>query len=444
MRLVGRVAALCSILVALFGVVAHAETVSVTIGVGDTILSVSGQTSPDAFVTISKDGSVIGTTAADNSGAFGQTFPAQEPGIHQLSIFAHTAGGQNTDTVSLNVNIAEHATTTVDVFLPPTILVTDNSLDFGQQLELSGEAAPSSTIIIYVNNSDYATATADAQGLWNTSLNTGALPSGQHSLFVRAVDGVGEQSYPSASRSFSVAAQRGIPPPASTAPKAPIITFPKADTVWREQTITVTGSAGGTVQIELWDGGTLIGSVWSNSQGKWSMPLQLEPKSYELRARACLDQKCSAFSPTVRFTYEPTTPIPPNEQPLKIAVPRSSFTVYERQTVPLRATVIDGQPPYRATIDWGDGKIETRTYTQDDLLFPHAYDEPGKYTVKIHIQDSQGRENTIFFTIDVQPTERPGFSFTFPVIALFLALTFLLSWLLIFTYRRWFVAAPRK
>lgn len=410
MRLVGRLIALCMVACALLGAAAHAETVTVTIGVGDTILTVSGQTSPDAFVTISKDGSVIGTTSADSDGEYSQIFPAQEPGIHQLSVFAHTTEGQNTDTVTLNVNITEHATTTAEIFLPPTITIAETNLNFGQQLALSGSSAPSSTITIYIDNSTYATATADAFGLWGTSLSTDLLASGQHSLFVRAVNGLGEQSYPSTPRNFSLAAQPSAPPPGAVTPKIPVITAPKDGIVWQEPAITVEGTADGGVQVELWDGDSLIGSVFSDRRGNWSIPLQLEPRAYELRARACLDQKCSAFSPTIRFSYEPKASVPSDGLPLKIEVPRSSFTVYEHQAVPLRAIVLDGQPPYRLNIDWGDGKTENRTFSQDDLRFSHVYDRPGKYTVRVDVRDSQGRKNSIYFSVDVKPAERPGFS----------------------------------
>jgi hypothetical protein len=439
MRLVGGLAVLCATILAFASAPAYAETVSVTIGVGDTILTVSGQSSPGAFVTISKDGGVIGTMAADGSGVFSQTFPAQEPGIHEISVFAHTSGGHNTDTVSLNVNIAEHATTTVDVFLPSTLQIPDTDLDYGQQLVVNGEAAPASTITIYIDNSTYATTTTDAQGIWSASLDTAALASGQHSLFVRVVDGFGDQSYPSAARQFSIAAQPGGPPPGSTAPSAPLITFPQADTLWREPTIVIEGTARKVVQVELWDNDTLIGSVWSDQQGAWTIPLQLDQKTYALRARACLDQKCSGFSPVVRLTYEPAGPVSPDERPLQIVVPRSSFTAYQHQTVGLSARVIDGQPPYVARIQWGDGKTETRTFALSDLRFPHAYDKPGKYTVTIDVQDAQGRKNRIHFTVDVRPVGSSTFSLIIKITLIIVlpAITLILFFVFHKRLRKW-------
>lgn len=408
----------------------RAETVDVTIGVGDTVLQVSGKTSPDAFVTISKDGGVIGTVQANSSGVYSQTFPAQDPGLHTLSVYAHTTGGNNTDTVTLTVNIAEHTTTTVSIFLPSTITVQDTDLAYGEPLILEGEAAPSSTVTAYIDNTIYGTATTDAQGNWTASFSTAALSSGQHEFFVRVTDGFGEQSYPTATRTFSLAAKATQPtsPSSGRTPSAPTITFPTPGLVWHEPTITITGSSGSEVQIELWDGDTIIGSVWSGRNGQWSLLLRLDPKEYSLRARACLDGRCSAFSPTIHFEYEPTSPISPTDQPLHISIPRAFFTVFQYERVPLKAIVLDGQPPYTAKIRWGDGTTETRKYLYNELLFPHSYSKPGKYTVIVDVEDSQGRKNQIYFSIHVKPLQR-GLP---PIISIFILALLALLWLLLY------------
>lgn len=393
------------VVVALYGVLglccsaaASAQNVAVSVGVGDTILSVSGRTSPNAFVTISRDGGVIGTTIADAAGAFDQDFLAQEPGLHEISVFAHTVGGDNTDTVTVSINITEHATTSVDIFLPPTLVIADVDLSYGQALQLRGEAAPGATVTIYIDNTIYSSVTAGGDGLWSSSLDTKLLASGQHSLFVRASDQFGAQSYPSAARSFNLAAQPVVPADKKT-PQAPVITFPVADTIWREPTLTVTGTADGDVQVELWDGNDLIGSVWSNPEGMWSLLLQLEPRAYDLRARACIEGVCSDFSATVRFSYEPAGPVSPLDKPLRIKVPQASFSVRQRQPVVLRATVLDGKAPYTVVIHWDDGTTETRTYTNAALRFEHAYAKPGHYTVRVDVQDADGRTKRVYFSV---------------------------------------------
>lgn len=433
MRRAGKLVAVLTMLTLLLTGVAKAEDITVTIGVGDTILRVEGQTSPDAFVTISKDDAVIGTATADAAGEFQQTFPAQDPGTHKIAIFAHTTGGHNTDVIATNVNITEHGTTTVNLFLPSTLQMDQPDLAQGEPLHLEGEAAPSSTISIYIDNANFAAAQTDAQGNWQAAISVASLSPGRHEFFVRVTDGFGAQSYPTTARYFTIA-QPPVSIPPVTRPHTPAITFPQSGTTWHDPAITIRGTAGPGSQVELWDGSTIIGSAWSNSHGEWSLFLQLEQRSYELRARACVQQVCSVFSPTIRFTYTPQRA--GERSPLRVVVPRSAFLIYENKPVTLRATVLDGESPYKITIKWGDGKTETRTSTSNNLSLTHVFSKQGKYSVEVNIQDARGREKTVFYTVDVQPEGAPVLANMGWIILLLLTLIVLLVILLLLGHRR--------
>jgi hypothetical protein len=303
------------------------------------------------------------------------------------------------------MNITEHGTTTVNFFLPSTIEIDKPNLAQGEPLQLRGETAPSSTVTVYIDNSNFATAQTDTSGKWHVTSSVASLPPGQHELFVRVTDGFGSQSYPTAAHYFTIMPPFEPTPPAAPLPRAPVITFPQAGTAWHEPTITIRGTAGDGVQIELWDGSQIVGSVWSNDQGEWSLFLQLEQRDYELRARACLQQHCSAFSPTIRFTY---TPAQVGERgPLRVVVPKSAFTVRKNKPVTLHATVLDGETPYKITIKWGDGTTETLERTSNSLALTHVFTRQGKYSVEVNIQDARGRGKTIFYTVDVLPENVP-------------------------------------
>lgn len=430
MRLRWAVVAACSVACLASGSLVNAEDVAVSVGVGDTILSVSGNTSPNAFVTISRDGGVIGTTTADAAGEFNQDFPAQDPGLHQISIFAHTAGGVNTDTVTASINITEHATTGVDIFLPSALVIADTSLAYGQSLALSGEAAPSGTVTVFIDNNDYASASTDSQGNWSLAVSTLALAAGQHTLFVRVTDGLGAQSYPTTERFFSLTA-KPLPPrtPGQGVPAVPAIDFPTPGLIWTNPSITIRGTADPGTQIELWDGSDNLGSVWADDQGAWSIPLELQPGEYEIRVRACLNQRCSAFSPTVVFTYSPSQP---GALPLKISVPKSSFTMYQNQVVSPRAIVMDGRQPYKTKIVWGDGTTTTTRSGQDELRFLHRYKKPGRYSVSLDVEDADGRQGRVYFTVEVKP--RPPIVWIFGLLIIPLLL---LAW-------SWYVRRRRR
>lgn len=398
---------LCIISVSAMAVVCRssAESTTVTIGVGDTVLTVNGQTSPNAFVTIIENGSVIGTTTAQADGTYTHTFLAQTPGLHELRIYAHSQGGQNTDTVALNLNVTEHLTTTASVFLPSTIIVEDLTLDYQQMLRLSGQTFPLSTVKVFIDNSEFVTATADIDGNWNAATGTTSLASGQHEFFVRATDSLGNQSYPTALRNFSLAAAPATaapaPIPKAVAPPIPTIVFPTSGTVWREPSITITGQAAPSVQVELWDADRALASVWSDVDGNWAMNLELEPKEYQLRARACLAGACSAFSPVTTLTYQPDGLLSPLQQPLIIILPQLALTAIEGQPLTIYPTITQGQPPYKTTIHWGDGLSDNGIYAKDQLALTHTYSKAGKYIATLLAEDSQGRKGSLQFTVEV-------------------------------------------
>lgn len=413
----------------------RAENAEVTIGVGDTILYVTGKTSPGGLVTFIRDGSTIGAATANSIGEFNQSFPAQEPGLHTLELFTQTISGDVTDKVELTVNIAQHATTTVDVFLPSTLELEDVRLEAGQVLRLRGETIPSSNVLLFVDSAEYVSIIADSQGKWQAAIPTGSLASGQHRVFAKVVDGSGNQSHPTSLRFFSV----GSPPPTivppilrSTGlprlpfegrgrPSVPVILFPRSGAVWYQSSITVRGYGDPGVQIELWDDKGPIASVWSNAQGEWFVVLDLHAKEYVLRARACLQGICSALSQPTLFTY--TSREPP---PLKIAADQYTFTTYVGEPLTIKAQVTDGQTPYEVTVNWGDQHTSKESFSQNHLQSTHRYSLAGKYIVTLVAKDINGRSGQVVISVDVGE-RHPAFWIL--VVLLLLAVLLLSFWL---------------
>lgn len=413
---------------------ALAETITVTIGVGDTILTVTGKTSPNAFVTILKDAAVIGTTTAAADGTYTRTFPAQSPGLHAIDIYANSVSGVNTDTVTLNINITEHATTTVEVFLPTTLVVEDTTLEPSQTLHLSGETFPLSSVNVFIDNTDFVTVLADSQGNWTAQVTTAPLSGGQHEFFVRAIDSLGNQSYPTAMRFFTLAIPPGLPTPPTPieVPPVPSITFPISNTIWEQPQITITGQAKPHVQIELWDGTQPLGAAWSDAKGEWALTVLLEAKEYHLRARACLRGQCSVFSREVILTHRPASGVQPGTgQGLIITLPTLSFFVFEDTALIIRPTIVNGQPPYQVKIDWGDGSSGNDTLNSGRFSIGHAYSTPGKYTATLSAYDTQGLSGSLQFTVEVLPNAGSPW----PLLLFMLALLFIVLLLAYFIRR---------
>ena len=417
LRWLRRTTCLCLVaILSLVSLTAHAEDSNVSVGVGDTILIVQGKTVSNAFVTISRGGSVIGTTTADAAGLYSQTYPAQSPGLRQVSVFAQTTNGNTTDVVSVNVNIAEHATTVVDLFLPPTISIANPSLAHGQPMLITGESCPACTITFYIDSSSYATTTADTDGQWQVSVSTTDLAAGQHTIFARAIDSGGAQSYPTTSRIFTVTASPSDPPaqlpvtepqqptppilpPLTPVPKpsVPVITFPPPGIVWTSPTITLRGTAEPNTQVEVFDGGQGLGSTWANASGQWELIIGLESQDYQLRARSCRSGSCSDFSESLLFTARPSG------AGLVIELQRTLFSIVQGQAINLTGQIKNGRGPYTITANWGQGQPDSFNQLATDINTRYTYNTPGQYTGWLEARDTNGRVGRVYFTVSVVP-----------------------------------------
>ncbi len=190
----------------------------VTIGVGDTAMTITGKTSPNAFVTIADFGQVIGTTVSGLDGYFSANFPAQQPDIHKPSVFARDSDGLYGETVLIATSLYPHFTTDVDFFLPPTLALASNSLPRGQGLVLGGRAFPDSVIVVTVDNSESFEIVVASDGNWSFELPTSDLSMGTHSLFAVNRTALGEQSAATRKQLFTVTRPTSVAPTPTPAP----------------------------------------------------------------------------------------------------------------------------------------------------------------------------------------------------------------------------------
>lgn len=195
---------------------------TVTINVGDTILTLSGKTSPSAQVTIVESGAVVGTTTADSAGNFSKSLLAQTPGVHSIGIYSADTNGFSTSTVTYSVSLTVTQETTLsNIILPPTISLSASEIAKGNSLGISGLAVPSSTITLFISsNTVTKTTTSDSNGAWSYSFGTGDLDQGDHSVYAKVTTTAGYQSEPSKTITFKVN------PPVSASPAAAASTAP--------------------------------------------------------------------------------------------------------------------------------------------------------------------------------------------------------------------------
>ena len=147
---------------------------------------------------------MMGTTTSNADGVFSKQFPAQQNGIRNIKVYATTPQSERTDTVNINVDVVEHNTTTVEVFLPTVIKLSSASLTRGSDLVVSGITIPQGRVILTLDDrSDFQTLTG-TDGRWQIHLPTTDLSAGEHSLVAMVKDSTGKQSSPTQRRHFNV------------------------------------------------------------------------------------------------------------------------------------------------------------------------------------------------------------------------------------------------
>jgi len=203
----------------------YAQTeLTVTIDVGDTILTLSGKTSPNAQVTVVESGAVVGTTTADANGDFSKSLLAQTAGVHSIGIYSTDSYNVTSSTVNYSVSLtALQETTLSNIILPPTISLSSSELTKGDNLEISGLTAPSSTVSLFITSPTVTKTTTSANsGKWSYTYSTGDLETGDHTVYAKTTTSAGYQSESSKIKSFKIkAAPTATPAPAATATPTP-------------------------------------------------------------------------------------------------------------------------------------------------------------------------------------------------------------------------------
>lgn len=396
---------------------------TVGVGVGDTVLDISGKSAPNSFITVYAGPSLISSFSADTTGSFTRSIPAQTPGITRLSVSATDLSGRPSDAVTLEVNLQQHFHTAVFFFLPTTLDISPFAITGDQQLTASGQTIPGGTVSIYIDGSVRGTVTADSAGDWEYKTKTADLSGGSHEIFARVTDSLGTQSFPTRSQTFTVARPQPpvLPIPTTpplvpiiirSAPSEPIVTSPTNKQIFTQSRVTISGSAPARTQVEVWEGSQIIGSVWSDTAGVWALPYTFTPGDHTIHARSCQNGQCGKFSNSVTFTFRSAT-TPASRLRAKLDTYRfNTVPAGKKGEVVLRLRITEGSPPFQATINWGDGFRESFTRTARDLEFKHSYSKEGRYSGRVLIRNSLGQQE-LLFSVDIQTAPvaaiRPAF-----------------------------------
>lgn len=156
---------------------AFAESLSVSLRVGDTRISFDGYSSPGAFITIKQNSSVVGTTVADASGNWNKTVDADNPGIQSFDLYATDSTNISTPTLSYSVNLTANTLTTIsNIVFPSTISITG--------LTLSGQTNPSGSLTLLVSDGTTFIIPVTPSGEWSFTIPSTSFTAGTYTAYL--------------------------------------------------------------------------------------------------------------------------------------------------------------------------------------------------------------------------------------------------------------------
>ena len=266
----------------------------------------------DAGVTVLVyDGTVqLGTTVADETGAWSYTLGRLLDGTHQLTAAAMDAGG--------HLSAASEALTFKVDTRPPSQPggLVDTSISKGfvnaahdtAAQTLTGRTDAGAHVTIYDGTTQLGTVTAGATGAW--SFTVGQLSEGAHALSATASDKAGNTSASSDVLAFTVDT-KAPGAPAGLADSKIVGGFVSAAHNTTDQALT--GHAEAYAFVSVYDGATKLGQVQASGAGAWSYTLgKLAGGDHSLTATAAdkagnISLISSALDFTVAASPHPAT-----------------------------------------------------------------------------------------------------------------------------------------
>lgn len=183
-------------------------------------ISITGDTAPNVFVTLSEGAGILGTAGADNQGFFHFSINGLDPGNHTFGIYSTDALGRTTAQTTITLFLlASNVTTASGILLSSTIQLDQTEINAGDPITVSGTAKPNSQINLFVEAPLRAyTATTDSAGNWAYTIpgtETATYTPGQYQVYTVVQDGGGNQSIVSPTLNFRVKSpDSSNPPPA--------------------------------------------------------------------------------------------------------------------------------------------------------------------------------------------------------------------------------------
>lgn len=164
------------------------------------------------------------------------------------------------------------------------------------------------------------------------------------------------------------------------------------------------------VIIAAYDGDVFIGSARCSDVGTYVIPVSLNTGAHMIIVKVItITDDIGASSTAVRITRTPDRKTNQEIQgtaqvnvgsavngisfdlPVEIIAADAFITIRHDGSALWRGRVVNGTPPYKVQIDWGDGVVDVYTITdQSELLYAHDYGPVKSAKMIIRVDDSKG------------------------------------------------------
>ncbi|MCD5381106.1 MAG: DUF4215 domain-containing protein [Candidatus Pacebacteria bacterium] len=161
-----------------------------TVDLGDTIINIIGRGYPSQTINFLLDTVSVGSVRSDSSGDFEFATDAS-PGTATLGIWANDSDSNRSITLNSTFDVTQGAVTNLNgILLPPTLTVLSQNINPGDQITISGEGVPNTTLELHIDDSVIIEeTTTDEEGKWSLIFDTSKVTVAEHIIRARTVIG---------------------------------------------------------------------------------------------------------------------------------------------------------------------------------------------------------------------------------------------------------------
>lgn len=153
------------------------------------VILFTGQAFPGAVVTIMDSDTNTGAQTSkdvkvESDGTFREVFVGVNEAFHGFAVVVKDKDGRLARTKYFTLNTPSSLKKAIELSVPPTVEITQASIRRGDNLTITGYAAPNHIVRIDIDNVQQPDTTAGSDGLYKLSIPSGTLDFGKHDVKV--------------------------------------------------------------------------------------------------------------------------------------------------------------------------------------------------------------------------------------------------------------------